>query len=139
MLNKTIILGRLAQDPQTFTTQSGVLKASFDLAVPVYSKDKQVPPDYIPVVCWRHIAEFARNYLLQGRQIVVEGQLRTRTYTAQDGSKRKVLEVVAEGISFADSGNGRGNSDAALAGAPASAPTGSLDGFTDVDDDELPF
>lgn len=137
MLNKTILLGRLAQDPETFTTQSGILKASFDLAVPVYSKDRQAPPDYIPIVCWRHHAEFARDYLMKGRQIVVEGQLRTRTYTAQDGSKRKAVEVVAEGISFADSG--RGNSDAALAGAPASAPAGSSDGFTPVDDDELPF
>lgn len=136
MLNKTILLGRLAQDPQMFTTQGGILKASFDLAVSVPSKDRNTPPDYIPIVCWRERAEFVHKYLNKGRQIVVEGQIKTRKYTAQDGSNRKEVAVVASNIYFADSGSGgAGNS----AGGQNSAPQGSLAGFTQVDDDELPF
>lgn len=145
MLNKTVLLGRLAQDPQMYTTTSGVLRASFDLAVPVPSKDRNTPPDYIPIVCWKERAEFAHKYLNRGRQIVVEGKIKTRKYTAQDGTNRKAVEIVADNIFFADSGSGgAGNAGnhqnaAALAGAPASAPTGSLAGFTQVDDDDLPF
>ena len=137
MLNHVTLLGRLAADPHIRLTQSGLPVASFDLAVNVPSKDRNTPPDYIPIVCWRERAEFTRNYLSKGRQIVVEGRLSTRKYTAQDGSNRKVMEVVADHLYFADSGNGGGN-----AGSPSTAPlppTPDGNGFTEVDDDELPF
>lgn len=138
MLNKTVLLGRLTHDPEIRQTGSGIPVASFDLAVNVPSKDRNTPPDYIPIVCWRERAEFAGRYLSKGRQIVVEGRLSTRTYTAQDGSKRKVMEVVADHIYFADSGNGGGNAGGYQYSAPA-APAPQEGGFTQVDDDELPF
>lgn len=80
--------------------------ANFDLAVQVPSKDKNTPPDYIPIVCWDKWAEFTGRYLTKGRQIVVEGRLSTRKYTGSDGKTHKVVEVNASRLYFADSGQG---------------------------------
>ena len=134
MLNHVTLLGRLAQDPVMRSTQSGLAVASFDIAVSVPSKDRNTPPDWIPVVCWRETANFAQKYLTKGRQIVVEGRIGSRTYTAQDGSKRKVVEVTASRIYFADSGNGGGQNSAE---DPDNGHQS--EGFTEVQDDELPF
>ena len=137
MLNHVTLLGRLAQDPELRTTQSGVSMAYFDLAVQVPSKDKDVAPDWIPVVCWRDTAEMAARYLSRGRQIVVEGRISTRKYTARDGSNRKVVEVTASRLYFADS-NG-GSNAGSQNNAPAEAMGSMNAGFTEVDDEELPF
>lgn len=90
------------------TPRTGVPVASFDLAVQVPSKDKNTPPDYIPIVCWQEQAEFVSRYLTKGRQIVVEGRLSTRKYTGSDNKNHKVVEVKASRICFADSGQGGG-------------------------------
>ena len=113
MFNHVGLLGRLAQEPEIRYTQSGVPVASFDLAVQVPSKDKNTPPDYIPIVCWQEQAEFVSRYLTKGRQIVVEGRLSTRKYTGSDNKNHKVVEVKASRICFADSGQG-GGGDMAL-------------------------
>lgn len=114
MFNHVGLLGRLAQEVELRYTQGGTPVASFDLAVPVPSKDKEAPPDYIPIVCWREQAEFASRFLSKGRQIVVEGRLGTRKYTGSDGKNHKVVEVTAARIYFADGkesgGGGYGDS-----------------------------
>lgn len=139
MLNHITLLGRLAQEPELRYTQGGIPRASFDLAVPVPSKDKSTPPDYIPIVCWRERAEFCSRYLAKGRQVVVEGRLSTRKWTdAQTGQKRKAMEVVASAIYFADSNNANAGGGA---NEKAQQPdTG--DSFMEIPDgadDTLPF
>lgn len=109
MLNHVTLLGRMAQEPEIRYTTSGTPVASFDLAVQVPSKDKNTPPDYIPIVCWREQAEFCGRYLTKGRQIVVEGRISTRKYTGNDGKNHKVVEVTASRIYFADSNGSAGN------------------------------
>lgn len=106
MFNHVVLLGRLAQEPEIRYTQGGTPVANFDLAVQVPSKDKNTPPDYIPIVCWDKWAEFTGRYLTKGRQIVVEGRLTTRKYTGSDGKTHKVVEVNASRLYFADSGQG---------------------------------
>lgn len=97
MFNHVALLGRLAQEPEIRYTQSGIPVASFDLAVQVPSKDKNTPPDYIPIVCWDKQAEFVGRYLTKGRQIVAEGRISTRKYTGSDGKTHKVVEVMPLG------------------------------------------
>ena len=128
MLNHVEILGRLAQEPEIRYTQQGTPVASFDLAVQVPSKDRNTPPDYIPIVCWRERAEFCGRYLSKGRQIVVEGRISTRKWKDEKtGQNRKAVEVVASNIYFADKTNGN------------SQPANN-DGFMDAPDDgQLPF
>ena len=141
MLNHVTLLGRLAQDPQVRQTQTGVPVASFDLAVAVPSKDKDTPPDYIPVVCWRETADLVGRYLAKGRQIAVEGRISTRKYTDQDGKNRKVVEVVATRVYFVGSKDGQSGQGAAQSAPPAAEPPAFTpeNGFTQVDDDGLPF
>lgn len=103
MLNSVNLLGRLAQDPELRSTTGGTSVTSFDLAVPTLSKDREAPPDYIPIVCWGQTAEFACRYLGKGRQIVVEGRVSTRKWTDADGKNRKAVEVTASRLHFADS------------------------------------
>lgn len=137
MLNHVTLLGRLAQTPEIKTTPSGTFVTSFDLAVPAPGKDRNTPPDYIPVVCWDKQAEFVGRYLAKGRQIVVEGRISTRKWTDNEGRNRKVVEVTAHRIYFADSNNGGGenaNTQQANSYADDANNYEELRG-----DDELPF
>lgn len=101
MLNHVVLLGRPAQDIELKTTTSGKSVVSFDLAVQSMSKESS--PDYIPVVCWDQKAEFARRWLSKGRQIVVEGRIKTRKRQDKDGNTRKEVEVIATNLYFTDS------------------------------------
>ena len=139
MLNHVTLLGRLAHDPTIRYTQTGVAVANFDLCVQVPSKDKSAPPDFIPIVCWDRQADFVRNYLTKGRQIIVEGRITARKYTDNEGKTRKIVEVTAHKCYFADS-HGTGQSDAAEpANVPATTNDPGYGGFTAVEADDLPF
>ncbi len=134
MFNHVGLLGRLAQEPEIRYTQAGTPVASFDLAVAVPSKDRNTPPDYIPIVAWANQAEFCGKYLSKGRQIVVEGRISTRKYDGNDGKKHKVVEVNASRIYFADSNNGSADTGN---NAPA---VGTGNEFMQVPEgEELPF
>lgn len=145
MLNSIHLLGRLTRDPEVRTTTTGKNVATFDLAVPVPSKDRNAPPDYFTIVCWNAQADFAGRYLSKGRQIVVDGRLKTRKYTGTDGKNYKVVEVVANNIYFADSNRSEagGNQSPAPVNEGAQLPTYAETApteFEEIDDDEdLPF
>ena len=82
MLNRIIIMGRLARDPELRRTQSGVPVASFRLAVDRDFKDKSTgerSTDWIDVVAWRATAEFVSRFFTKGRMAVVEGRLQCAT------------------------------------------------------------
>ena len=99
-MNRIEITGRLTRDPECRYTQTGVAVTTFCLAVRRYTgKDNQnEQADFIDCVVWRVLAESCGNELKKGDLVVVKGQLQTRTYEAQDGSKRKVAEVVARTV-----------------------------------------
>lgn len=105
--NKVILIGRLTADPELKTTTSGIPVTSFSIAVGRrYAKETdEVKADFINIVCWRKSAEFVARYFNKGKSILVEGQLQSRSYTANDGSKRYVTEVVADNVSFVESAN----------------------------------
>ena len=148
MLNKVIIMGRLARDPELRRTQSGVSVTSFRIACDrdfkSQSGDKET--DWIDVVAWRNTAEFVSKYFTKGRMAIVEGRLQTRDWTDKDGNKRTAVEVVADNVYFGDSkrdGQG-GGYDAPSYAAPASggyAPAAGGNQFAEIDeeDGDLPF
>lgn len=125
-MNKVILIGNICADIESRTTSSGVATCTLRLAVQrrVANKDGKRESDFFNVICWRQTAEFCAKYLSKGRKVAVEGSLQTRSYDAQDGSKRYVTEVIADNVEFCDS-------------KPEGAKT--QDGFTEVQDDELPF
>ena len=142
-MNRVILIGNLASDPECRTTQSGIAQCSFRIAVQRRYKgaNGERETDFLPVVCWRQTAEFAQRYLAKGRKVAVEGSIQARSYDAQDGSRRYVTEIIADSVEAVggreDGAQGAQNAQGAQ---QAQEPVQNHQtGFTEVDDDELPF
>lgn len=135
MLNKLILHGRIGKKPEQKLTQSGVAYTQFSVAVDRTHKnaDGNRECDWFYVTAWRQTAEFVTKYFDKGDQIIVDGRLQSRTYTAQDGTKRSAIDLVAEHISFC--GSKARKDDAANPANPEMA----AEGFEYVDEEELPF
>jgi single-strand DNA-binding protein len=112
-MNKVILVGRLAQDPEVRYTQNGKAVASFSIAVSRFVSQGKEATVFIPIVAWEKLAEICGNNLTKGRRILVEGRLQIRTYDAQDGTKRRVSEVVAQNIEFLDTRQAGGGDNSA--------------------------
>lgn len=137
MLNKIIVMGRLTRDPERKATASGISAAAFTLACErsyaPQGKEREV--DFIDCIAWRGAADVVLKHFAKGRMMAVEGRLQINPWTAEDGSKRRSAQIVAENVFFADSRPGRDDADdtSDMPTAPADA------GFTPVEDAELPF
>ena len=131
-MNKAILIGNLSSDPETTTTQSGISKCTFRLAVQRKFANQQGvrEADFLPIVCWRQTAELCARYLAKGRKVAIEGTIQTRSYDAQDGSKRYITEIVADSVEFLGS-HAHGQNE-------TQAPQPDENGFTPVSEDELP-
>jgi single-strand DNA-binding protein len=135
-MNKVILIGNLANDPEAFTTQTGTSRSTFRLAVQrKYTNAQGVrEADFLTVVAWRQTADFCNSYLVKGRKIAVEGSIQTRSYDAQDGTKRYVTEIIADSVEAL----GRAKAQDPGPEEPT-PPRGDPEEFTEVEDDELPF
>lgn len=104
MLNRVILIGRLATDPELRYTQTGVPVTNFRIAVdrPFMNQQGERETDFFTVVTWRKLAEVCAHNLGKGRLVAVEGRLQTRSYQAQDGGTRWITEVVADNVRFLD-------------------------------------
>ena len=144
MLNRVILIGRLTADPELKYTPSGAAVTNFRIAVNrqfVNQQTKEREADFIDIVAWRQTAEFAANYLAKGRLISVEGRLQIRSYQAQDGTNRKVAEVVADNLQALDKPKEQGERGGSYAapgapGAPGAPAGGDEPPFDDPFSDE---
>jgi len=104
MLNRVVIIGRLAADPDLRYTPQGHAVTTFRIAVdrPFKNQQGEREADFFPIVTWRRLAETCAHNLNKGRLVAVEGRLQTRSYQAQDGSTRWATEVVADNVRFLD-------------------------------------
>ena len=103
-LNKVILIGHLTADPELKSTPNGVSVTSFSIGVTrKYTKQGEQPTtDFINIVAWRTTAEFITKYFRKGQAICICGSIQTRSYTAQDGTKRYATEVVADEATFVE-------------------------------------
>jgi single-strand DNA-binding protein len=85
--------GNLADNPEVRYTESGIARAMFRVAV---SGRRDQEASFLNVIVWRDQAEHAAESLSKGSRVVVVGRLQQRAWTAEDGSARSVIEVVAE-------------------------------------------
>ena len=85
--------GNLTDNPEVRYTDSGIARAVFRVAV---SGRREQEASFFTVIVWRDQAEHAAESLAKGSRVVVVGRLQQRTWTAEDGSTRQVVEVVAE-------------------------------------------
>lgn len=101
-LNRITIIGNMTRDPEVRTTPNGKSVASFSVATNRYWTDqngqKQKEVEYHNVVLWTKLADVAGQYLHKGNKIYVEGRVRTREWTAQDGTKRTRTEIIGENM-----------------------------------------
>ena len=134
-MNKVILVGRRAQDPEVRYTQGGKAVASFNLAVNRFGggSAQKESADFIPIVAWEKLAEICGNNLTKGSQILVEGRLQIRSYETQDGQKRRVSEVVAQSIEFL------GSKRAAAEGGSSSSVDMNSFGSEVFPEEEIPF
>jgi single-strand DNA-binding protein len=89
----TAIVGNLTDDPEVRYTQDGIARAVFRVAV---SGRRKQEASFFTVIVWRDQAEHAAESLCKGSRVVVVGRLQQRSWTAEDGSARSVVEVLAE-------------------------------------------
>lgn len=129
-MNKAILVGNLTKDPELTTTQSGINVARFTVACQrkYANENGERDCDFINCVAWRTSAEFIHKYFKKGNKIGIVGTIQTRSYDAEDGTKRYVTEVVVEESEFVQSKRDDGSQ------AENSKPE-----LTPVDDDNLPF
>ena len=140
MLNEIILQGRLTDNPELKTTNTGKSVTSFTLAVDRdFSTDGEKTADFINIVAWNKTAEFITKYFTKGKQMVVKGSLQVRKYQNQDGENRYITEVLAEKAYFCgDRGTADNRTDSAQAGTGV---MNNVAGFEEMPwtDDELVF
>ena len=129
-LNRVQLIGNLTRDPELRTTASGQSVANFGVATNRQYKDangqKQDQAEFHNIVAWGKLADICSQYLTKGRQVFVEGRLQTRDWEAQDGSKRRTTEVIAENMIMLGGPGGRGG------GAPQAADHTAFDSAPSV-------
>ncbi|MCL6600836.1 MAG: single-stranded DNA-binding protein [Alicyclobacillus macrosporangiidus] len=110
MLNRVVLIGRLAKDPELRYTNSGTAVSTFTLAVdrPRPNQSGERETDFINIVVWQKLAELCAQYLHKGRMAAVDGRLQIRTYENRDGHKVRVAEVIAELVRFLDRADANG-------------------------------
>ncbi|MFZ4583790.1 MAG: single-stranded DNA-binding protein [Acidimicrobiia bacterium] len=144
--NTVTIIGNITREPELRFTPTGQANARFGVAVNRrwqnrQSGDWEEAVSFFDVVCWRELAENASESLQKGTRVIVTGRLEQRSYEAQDGSKRNVVEVIADEVgpslrwaSAAITRNERKGGDfagggAPRGGAPEPAPVPSYDEY----------
>ena len=85
--------GNLTDDPEVRYTKGGIARAMFRVAV---SGRREQEPSFFTVIVWRDQAEHAAESLAKGSRVVVMGRLQQRSWTAEDGSARSTVEIVAD-------------------------------------------
>jgi single-strand DNA-binding protein len=137
-VNKAILIGNLGKDPDVRFTNSGKAVARFPIATSEVWMDqngsRQERTEWHNIVVWGKQGETCGQYLSKGRQVFVEGSIRSRSYDDQSGNKRYITEIIAQKIKFLGGGGGTrlapeadagGSDDIAPGGPPA--------------DDDVPF
>lgn len=154
-MNNVSLVGRITKDPELRTIASGSVTTSITVAVNrrFTSQSGEREADFIPVVVWNKQAENVVKYCKKGAQVGVTGRIQTRSYDAQDGTKRYVTEVIADNVTFLSS---KGDTGAGFASgvepnynsgdnSPIETSDISEDPFKDfgsevvLSDDDLPF
>jgi len=144
-LNKVMLIGNLGKDPELRFTPSGRAVARFPIATSeawtTQEGQKQERTEWHNVVVWGKQAESCGQYLNKGRQVFIEGSIRSRQYDDKEGQKRYITEVIAQRVQFLG-GGARG--EGAGGGRGAGGGGGGGGGGEDMpapmpEDDDIPF
>ena len=144
-INKVILVGNVGRDPEIRHLDSGVAVATFTLATSeTYTAKNGVrvtTTEWHNIVLWRGLAEVAEKYVKKGKQLYIEGRIRTRSYEDKEGQKKYVTEIFGDVMKLLGSRDNQG-------GAPGETPAKTEfkppvaedpDFPTEGGDDDLPF
>ncbi len=135
-VNKVFLIGNLGRDPELRFTPGGRAVAKFPLATTEVwvdtSGSRQERTEWHNIVVWGKQAESCSQYLTKGRQVFVEGSIRSRSYDDRDGNKRYVTEIIAQRVQFL------GGSTGTSQGLDIAPPDESLPPSPDEEED-IPF
>ena len=134
-VNKVILIGRLGRDPEAFNTTTGKVVSTFSLATDRRYTNEQgekvEETEWHNCVAYGKVAEVINKFLKKGREVYVEGYLRTREFTGKDGVRRFKTEVIVNVMQMVGSATQQSES------APAHpAPRQSA---TPASSDDIPF
>jgi len=140
-MNRAVVIGNLTNEPELRSTLSGISVCTFTIAVNRrVSRDAQgqKEADFIPIVTWRGLADNCFKYLHKGSKAAVTGSIQTRSYDAQDGTRRYVTEILADEVEFLSAAN-----NGAAAARTQTEQYGSAEQYSadlqPVEENELPF
>lgn len=127
--NHVTLVGRLCSNPELRRTGTGKAVTSFRLAVDRPTSEKQT--DFLDIVSWERNAEFAERNFTKGQEILVDGEIQTRSWEDDNGNKRNVVEIKANAFRFVGTRADRTD-------APSNTQSGN---YAPIDDDDqhLPF
>ena len=127
-MTRVLMVGNLTKDPELSETPNGIKVCRFGIAVQRKYGNEQgkKEADFFNVIAWRGLAESVAKYLEKGSKAGVSGSLQTRTYDANDGSKRYATEIVADEVEF-------------LSQRKTENARPSVDELPPIDDPDLPF
>lgn len=145
-LNMVFLMGNLTRDPELRYTPNGQAVANFTIATNRVWKDaegeQKDSAEFTDVVVWGKIAENVTNYLKKGRRVHVIGRLQTRSWEAQDGSKKYKTEVIATDVTFLDrkeAGSDFEGVDSAPEATTAKSPKGKEAKEEEINIEDIPF
>jgi len=147
-LNKVILIGRLGSDPEKTLLNGGSTVAKFSLATSEKYKDQegnqQEKTEWHRIVMWNKLADLAEKYLSKGKQVYIEGSLKTNEWNDKDGNKRYTTEVNAQTMQFLDSksdngGNSSNNNYKSNSGNQQTPSRKNSQFEDDFMEDDIPF
>jgi single-strand DNA-binding protein len=144
-LNKAILIGNLGKDPEIRYTPDGSPVASFSLATSETWTDKsgsrQEHTEWHNIIAWNRLADLCKRFLSKGRQVYVEGRIRSREWSDRDGNKRRTTEIIASQIVLLGSRSQGMEATAAPldSGQRSSAESDQAFGDSGITDSDIPF
>ncbi len=101
-VNKVILIGNLGGDPEVRYSTTGTPVTTFRIATnenwTTRDGQRETRTEWHRIVAFGKLGEICAEYLTKGKQVYVEGRLRTRSWEDRDGNKRWTTEVVATNV-----------------------------------------
>lgn len=109
MINQIMLVGRLVRTPDLFLTETGKKGSFITLAVgrPYKNQNGEYDTDFIDCTLWTGVAESTAEYCKTGDIIGIRGRIQSRIVEKDDGSKEKIMEIVADKVTFLSSASGK--------------------------------
>lgn len=103
-MNKVMLIGHLASDPEARQTKTGKTVVNFPLATNrdwyTTEGEKRQEADFHRIIAWQKLGEICCKYIRKGSGVLVEGRISNRSYEDKTGNRKYITEIIADGINI---------------------------------------